>query len=213
MNTVMSLGHIPYQECWDLQLRLVEDRIADRIGDTVVVCSHPPVYTVGRRRDSRKNLLDTGDAPIYEIERGGDVTWHGPGQIVAYPILKLPDSDVLKHLRRLEQAMIDACAPLGLAATRDPRNAGVWHQGRKIGSVGVAMRQSVTWHGLALNVNPDLSWFRRINPCGMEPTLLSSLSAELGRPLTPEDVQPAIIQAMLRLGTPLTEENQDSTKT
>lgn len=200
MNTVMSLGHIPYKDCWDLQLRLVEDRVFDRIGDTVIVCSHEPVYTVGRRRDSRKNLLDIGDAPVFEIERGGDVTWHGPGQIVAYPIVKLPDSDVLKHLRRLEQAMIDACAALGLPAERDPRNAGIWHAGHKIGSVGVAMRQAVTWHGLALNVSPDLSWFRRINPCGMESTLLSSLEVELGRPVSLDEARAQIIDRMIHLG-------------
>ncbi len=197
MATVMSLGHIPYAQCWDLQKRMVEDRIADRIGDTVLVCTHEPVYTVGRRREALKNLVDIGDTPVYEIERGGDVTWHGPGQVVAYPILKLPDNDILKHLRRLEEAMIAVAATYGLALGRDPRNAGVWHEGRKVGSVGVAMRSGVCWHGLALNVCPDLSWFRRINPCGMQAELLSSMSVELGREIAEEEVRVRLIDLLI----------------
>lgn len=185
----MSVGEIPYDHAWDLQKRLVDDRIADRIGDTVVVCSHPSVYTLGRRRDASQNLLDIGDTPVFEIERGGDVTWHGPGQVVAYPILKLPDQDILRHLRRLEQLMIDVAADFGLALARDARNAGVWHEGRKIGSVGVASRRGVTWHGLALNVCPDLSWFRKINPCGMSSELLSSMEVELNQPVSVDAVR------------------------
>ena len=119
----MSVGEIPYDQAWDLQKRLVEDRIEDRIGDTVVVCSHPSVYTLGRRRDASQNLLDIGDTPVFEIERGGDVTWHGPGQVVAYPVLKLQDQDILRHLRRLEQLMIDVAADFGLPLARDARNA------------------------------------------------------------------------------------------
>lgn len=185
----MSVGEIPYDQAWDLQKRLVEDRIEDRIGDTVVVCSHPSVYTLGRRRDASQNLLDIGDTPVFEIERGGDVTWHGPGQVVAYPVLKLQDQDILRHLRRLEQLMIDVAADFGLPLARDARNAGVWHDGRKIGSVGVASRRNVTWHGLALNVCPDLSWFRKINPCGMSSELLSSMEAELNHPVSVEAVR------------------------
>ena len=189
MAELIDLGMRPFLEVWKLQKELVQQRIDDQIGDVFVLCAHPPVYTVGRRREALKNLLDVGDTPIYEIERGGAVTWHGPGQVVLYPILRMPEGDVLKHLRWLEQWMIEVAAHFGLSLERDARNAGVWHQGRKVGSVGVASRRGVSWHGLALNVNPDLSWFRRINPCGMNSELLSSMEVELGGPVEEEAVR------------------------
>lgn len=193
MASLLEIGTRPYPEVWELQKELVAKRIANEIGDTVIVCAHPSVYTVGRRKDALKNLLNIENTPVYEVERGGDVTWHGPGQWVAYPIVRLPDNDVLKHLRRLEETMIVAARQsCGLELERDPRNAGVWVQGRKVGSVGVASRQGVTWHGLALNVNPDLSWFRRINPCGMDAMLLSSLQAESEAPVDPDQVYQAL---------------------
>ena len=132
------------------------------------------------------------------MERGGDVTWHGPGQLVAYPICKLEgeDRDLHRWLRTLEDVMIDTVSAVGLRGERDPRNTGVWVGGKKVGSLGIACRRWVTWHGLALNVNPELAWFRRINPCGLESALLSSLAVESGRPLTVEDVRPALIRRL-----------------
>jgi lipoate-protein ligase B len=127
-------------------------------------------------------VLAPGDVPVVEVERGGDVTFHGPGQLVCYPILLLEGAarDLHAHLHRLEQLMIDVCADLGVTAGRDPRNTGAWAGGRKIGSVGVACRRWVTWHGLALNVDTDLSYFARINPCGLEASLITSVSRERG---------------------------------
>lgn len=178
----MRLGRVPYAVAWDLQRDLVSERADGRIPNTVIVCEHDPVFTVGRRRGAAANLLSTGEVPVFEVERGGDVTFHGPGQVVAYPILLLdgPHRDLHAHLRRLEDLMIEVCARFGLRTGRDPRNSGVWHQGRKLGSIGIACRRWVTWHGLALNVNPDLGYFARINPCGMDAHTLTSMAVELG---------------------------------
>ncbi len=192
---VIRAGRLAYAAAWDRQRELVEARIAGLIPDTALVCEHDPVYTLGRRRDARRNLLDPGDTPVFEVERGGDVTWHGPGQVVAYPIRLLEPLDLNAHLRQLEALMIGVCASLGVVAVRDERNAGVWLNGRKIGSVGVACRRQVTWHGLALNVEPDLSGFRRIAPCGLDAVLLSSLAAE-GVACERDGVELRVIEAL-----------------
>jgi lipoate-protein ligase B len=175
---VISPGRLPYAEAHALQVDLVRRRADGEIGDAVIVCEHDPVYTVGRRRGATDNVLAPGDVPVVEVERGGDVTWHGPGQVVVYPILKLAEPDLHAHMHRLEQLMIDVCADYGLAAGRDARNTGAWVGGRKIGSVGIACRRWVTWHGLALNVSPDLGYFGRINPCGFDATIMTSMAAE-----------------------------------
>lgn len=156
---------------------------------------HDPVYTVGRKRDATANLLAVGDVPVFEIERGGDVTWHGPGQVVVYPIVALDGErrDLHAHLRRLEDLMIDVCADFDLPVGRDPRNTGVWHDGRKLGSIGVACRRWVAWHGLALNVDPDLSYFARINPCGFPSEIMTSMARELGRPVDVGAVREAFV--------------------
>ena len=147
------------------------------------LCEHEPVYTLGRKRGASANVLDAGDTPVIEVERGGDVTWHGPGQLVVYPVLRLEGAarDLHAHLQRLEDLAIEVCGALGLPAGRDERNTGAWIRGRKVCSIGVACRRWVTWHGLALNVNPDLSAFRRINPCGFDSAVMTSVSEELGR--------------------------------
>lgn len=187
---MIAAGRIAYVEAHRLQQELVEARARDEVEDTVIVCEHDPVYTVGRRRDAMANVLAPGDTPVVEVERGGDVTWHGPGQLVIYPILRLegPARDLHAHMHRLEDLMITLCAEQGLAAGRDPRNTGTWANGRKVGSVGIACRRWVTWHGLALNVDPDLSWFHRINPCGFEATIMTTMTVELGRPVSLEAV-------------------------
>lgn len=189
MAWVLSPGRISYEEAHALQKDLVERRAKGEIGDAVIVCEHDPVYTVGRRRDAMANVLVPGDVPVVEVERGGDVTWHGPGQVVVYPILLLEGAkrDLHAHMHRLEDLMIEVCADFGLAVGRDERNTGVWHAGRKLGSVGIACRRWVTWHGLALNVNPDLAYFQRINPCGFDATIMTSLSRELGREVGVEE--------------------------
>lgn len=195
MARVMRLGRVPYGDAWALQTRLVAERAAGLVEDVVLVCEHDPVYTVGRSRGAGANVLDPGDVPVVEVERGGDVTFHGPGQVVAYPILALegPARDLHAHLRRLEQLMIDVCARFGLDAGRDPRNTGVWHGGRKLGSIGIACRRWVTFHGLALNVDVDLGWFARINPCGFDASIMTSMAHELGRPVDPSAVEAALV--------------------
>jgi lipoyl(octanoyl) transferase len=184
---VLDLGTQPYREVWARQLALVEERKAGTVPDTLLVVEHPHVFTLGRRRESQQNVIAPGDVEVLEIERGGDVTYHGPGQLVAYPIVLLGDGerDLHRFLRNLEEAVIQTCARVGLAADREPGKTGVWTTNatgarKKLCSMGIACRKWVTFHGLALNVTTDLSYFARINPCGFEASVMSSLARELG---------------------------------
>ena len=173
-------GPCDYVAIHALQERLVALRAADEIGDVILMLEHAPVITIGRKRDSERHVLAAGDVPVVHIERGGDVTWHGPGQLVAYPILKLEGkrADLHLHMRSLEDAVIATLATLGLQAQRDERNTGVWLPDgsgppRKVCSIGIACRRWVSWHGLALNVSSDLAAFRRIQPCGMSAEVMT----------------------------------------
>jgi lipoyl(octanoyl) transferase len=183
--TVVDLGAAPYREVWARQLALVEARQQGRAPDTLLLVEHPHVFTLGRRRDAAANVLMPGDVEVIEIERGGDVTYHGPGQIVAYPIVLLGDGerDLHRYLRNLEDAVIATCGRFGLAADREPGKTGVWcgppEQRRKLCSMGIACRRWVTFHGLALNVTTDLSYFGRINPCGFESRVMTSMAEQL----------------------------------
>lgn len=163
-------------------------RLAGEDDDVVLLCEHDPVYTVGRKRGASANVLAAGDVPVVEVTRGGDVTFHGPGQVVAYPIIALAEGERDLHvfMRRLEQVMIEVCASFGLTAGRDDRNTGAWIGGRKVGSVGIACRRWVTWHGMALNVTTDLAWFERINPCGFAPSIMTTMARERDGVLLPE---------------------------
>ena len=185
---VLDLGVASYRDVWAKQIGLVEQRQTDQVPDTLIIVEHPHVFTLGRRREAAQNVLMPGDVEVIEIERGGDVTYHGPGQIVAYPILLLREGerDLHKFLRNLEDAVIATCAQLGIAsASREPGKTGVWCDDaagarRKLCSMGIACRKWVTFHGLALNVTTDLSYFGRINPCGFESQVMTSVHAELG---------------------------------
>jgi lipoate-protein ligase B len=195
---VLDLGaQVDYREVWQRQLALVEGRQTGANGDTLIVVEHPHVFTLGRRRESQQNVLAPGDVPVIEIERGGDVTYHGPGQLVAYPIVLLEEGerDLHKFLRNLEEAVIQTCARAGVVADRESGKTGVWtttELGRKkLCSMGIACRKWVTFHGLALNVTTDLSYFGRINPCGFEASVMSSLAT-----LVPE-VDSAAVKAAL----------------
>jgi lipoyl(octanoyl) transferase len=186
---VHDLGTAPYRDVWARQLALVEARQRGEAPDTLIVVEHPHVFTLGRRRDSRQNVLAPGDVEIVEIERGGDVTYHGPGQLVAYPIVLLEGDarDLHKFLRDLEDAVIRTCARAGVTADREPGKTGVWCTDeagarRKLCSMGIACRKWVTFHGLALNVTTELSYFARINPCGFEATVMTSLAAQRSDP-------------------------------
>lgn len=195
MARVIDLGRAPYSEAWTLQKALVDARARGEAEDTVIVVEHDPVYTVGRRRGAMANVLDPGDVPVFEVERGGDVTWHGPGQLVAYPILLLPEGgrDLHAHLHRLEELGIAVCAAFGLPAGRDPRNTGVWTGGKKLASIGIACRRWVTWHGIAINVDPDLRAFHRIHPCGFDAGIMTSMAEALGRPVALDDVRRELV--------------------
>ncbi|MGM0574404.1 MAG: lipoyl(octanoyl) transferase LipB [Myxococcota bacterium] len=180
---VRDLGVLDYEAALALQRELAEARAEDRIDDTLLLVEHPPVFTLGRRRGAQANVLATGDTPVVEVERGGDVTWHGPGQLVGYPILKLGEDERDLHLvlRRLEEALIAVLAACGLSGERKEGHTGVWCRGVKVASLGVAVRRWVTFHGFALNVDPDLGWFRRINPCGLSAGVMGSIASLGGR--------------------------------
>jgi lipoyl(octanoyl) transferase len=203
---VLDLGTADYREVWARQLALVEGRQTGANGDTLILVEHPHVFTLGRRRESQQNVIAPGDVPVIEIERGGDVTYHGPGQLVAYPIVLLEEAggerDLHKFLRNLEEAVIQTCLRAGLAtADREPGKTGVWTSDaatgarKKLCSMGIACRKWVTFHGLALNVTSDLSYFRRINPCGFESNIMSSLEAQLAH--RERTVDPAAVKATL----------------
>jgi lipoyl(octanoyl) transferase len=194
-------GRAAYGPIHDLQEALVEARGSGRMErDVVLFLEHDPVFTLGKRGLTDGILVTSGflgraGIPVVHAERGGDVTYHGPGQLVAYFIVDLAGArlTVAGFVERLEEVMIRTAADLGVGAVRDPRNRGVWVGGRKLGSVGIAVRRGVSFHGLALNVNPDLTPFDWINPCGLQGVRMTSLAAE-GRP----DASPEKVLAFLR---------------
>jgi lipoyl(octanoyl) transferase len=203
---VLDLGTAPFREVWARQLALVEARQRDDAPDTLIIVELPHVFTLGRRRGADANVLGPGDVEVVEIERGGDVTYHGPGQIVAYPIVALDEADgerdLHAYLRRLEAAMIGACASAGVVAEREPGKTGVWtgasDRRRKLGSIGIACRRWVTFHGLALNVTTDLAYFQRINPCGFDPDVMTSLAREAGGDVGTATVRDALVAELER---------------
>ena len=177
---VRDLGRLPYEEALAIQHQTVDEVRAGSTPDTLLMVEHPAVFTLGRKRTALANVLNPGDTPVVQVERGGDVTWHGPGQVVIYPIVQLVDGerDILGVLRVLERAVVATLARYGLASRPDEVNTGVWTGQQKIASVGIAVRDWVTFHGLALNVDPDLSWFARINPCGLNSNVMTSMSQQ-----------------------------------
>lgn len=187
----VDLGRMPYPDAWDLQLRLVEARSQGRVNhDVILFVEHPPVFTLGRR-GGRENflvseeLLRQSGIPIVQVERGGNITYHGPGQLVVYPIVHLPNMGlgVVDLVDRLEEVMIRTCAAWGIAAGRNALNRGAWVGMKKIGSIGIAVRRGVSFHGLALNVNLDLAPFGWIQPCGLEGVGVTSIAREADRPV------------------------------
>jgi lipoyl(octanoyl) transferase len=187
-----------YDEAWDLQRRLHEQRVADEIDDVVLLLEHPAVYTAGKRTEPQDRPID--GTPVVEVDRGGKITWHGPGQLVGYPITKLPSHVyVVDYVRRLEEALIRVCADLGLPTGRVKGRSGVWvaasedgRPERKIAALGVRVSRGVTMHGLALNCDNALDAFDTIVPCGIADAGVTTLSAELGRDVTVEEVLPFV---------------------
>ena len=181
---VIEAGLVPYAEALDWQRNLAQARIEGRLpNDLLLLLEHPPVVTLGRNSQD-SHVLQPAGVEVFEVERGGDVTFHGPGQLVGYPIIDLSGykQDLHWYLRTLEQALIDALATLGIPAERNPGYTGVWTRGggRKIASIGVHVKKWVTWHGFALNVATDLAHFDRIVPCGIPGVVMTSVEKELG---------------------------------
>jgi lipoyl(octanoyl) transferase len=177
---VIRAGRVPYEEALAWQRRLARERIAGTLPhDVLLLLEHPPVITLGRGSHP-EHLLHAEELDVVEVERGGDVTYHGPGQLVGYPILDLAGhrQDLHWYLRTLEQALINALGALGIPAERHPGYTGVWTRGRKIASIGVHVKQWVTWHGFALNVTTDLGAFERIVPCGIPGVEMTSVERE-----------------------------------
>jgi lipoyl(octanoyl) transferase len=177
---VAWLGRVDYAAALELQDAMVAARLSGLIGDTILLLEHLPVFTMGRGADVRYLLREIPGVPVYRVSRGGQVTYHGPGQLVAYPILKLEgsDRDVHVYLRALEQAMMDSLAKFAIRAVRRPGQTGVWVDDRKIGSIGVGIRRWVTLHGLALNVCPELKYFDAMVPCGIAGCRMTSMERE-----------------------------------
>jgi lipoyl(octanoyl) transferase len=197
---VRPLGIVDYRVAWQRQRELADARVAGG-SDTLLLLEHPAVYTAGRRTEPHERPVD--GTPVIDTDRGGKITWHGPGQLVGYPIIGLAEPlDVVNYVRRLEEALIKVCADLGLDAGRVPGRSGVWVPGtdgrpdRKVAAIGVRVSRATTLHGFALNCDCDLNAFSAIVPCGISDAGVTSLSAELRRPVTVEDVQTAVADAV-----------------
>jgi lipoyl(octanoyl) transferase len=192
---------VPYDVAWDEQRRVHAGVVDGTLSDTVLLLEHPPTYTAGKR--TRESDRPSDGTPVVDVDRGGRITWHGPGQLVGYPIVRLAEPiDVVEHVRRLEALLMDACAELGLETFRVEDRTGVWVRAdrplegtrpeRKVAAIGVRVSRGVTMHGFALNADCNLGWFDRIVPCGIEDAGVTSLTAELGRTIGVLDVLPLV---------------------
>jgi lipoyl(octanoyl) transferase len=204
---VIRAGTVPYEEAWERQRELHAARVAGEGPDTLLLLEHPSVYTAGKRTEPHERPQD--GTPVVDVDRGGKITWHGPGQLVGYPIVALPDPvDVVAYVRRLESALIEVCAGFGVDAGRGEGRSGVWlpadepgpdsrwRPERKIAAIGIRVARGVTMHGFALNCDPDLGAFGAIVPCGIADAGVTSLSAELGRDVTVEEAVEPVEKAM-----------------
>nr|WP_155373259.1 lipoyl(octanoyl) transferase LipB [Catellatospora vulcania] len=207
---VRRAGTVEYLTAWDEQRRLHAGVVAGTEPNTVLLLQHPSVYTAGKLTEAWERPFD--GTPVVDVDRGGKITWHGPGQLVGYPIIELPVqrgglADVVAHVRRTEQLLIDVCAELGVATTRIKGNnrSGVWVRedergpDRKVAAIGIRVARNVSLHGFALNCNPDMTWFDRIVPCGITDASVTSLSAELGREVTVDEVLPIVERHLPKL--------------
>jgi len=185
--TYCDLGFIDYKEAWDLQKEVLNLRYNKKIHDILFLLEHPHTYTLGKTADKKnligsQNFLSSNNISVYDIDRGGDITYHGPGQIVGYPIIDLNEweKDTHKFLRALEEVLIKTCADYGIKAERNSKYTGVWINNRKIAAIGIKISRWITMHGFAFNVNTDLELFKGIIPCGISDKDVTSLQKELG---------------------------------
>ena len=192
---VQELGVVDYLSAWEMQKQIAEEVLTGKIENTLLLLQHPSVYTAGRRTLLSDRPLD--NTPVIDVDRGGKITWHGVGQLVGYPIIKLKNSaDVVGFVRELENVLIQVCGEFGITAQRYCERSGVWVRDemgdRKIAAIGLRVAKGVSTHGFALNVNPDLSAYSKIIPCGIPDAKVTSLSAELGEQITIEQVMPVL---------------------
>jgi lipoyl(octanoyl) transferase len=206
---VVRAGTVPYEDAWAMQRELHEARVAGTGPDTLLLLEHPPVYTAGKRTEAHERPFD--GTPVIDVDRGGKITWHGPGQLVGYPIVKLSDPvDVVAHVRRMERALIEVCAGVGVAAEQVEGRSGAWVRAddrgpdRKVAAIGVRVARGVTMHGFALNCDPDMTAFGNMIPCGIVDAGVTSLSTELGRDVPITEVIDAVEQAMREVLAPVT---------
>lgn len=194
---IEHLGLMEYHRAWDVQ-REHADQVAAGAAGRVLLLEHPPVFTAGRRTEPHERPVD--GTPVVEVDRGGKITWHGPGQIVGYPIIALAEHvGVVDYVRQLESLIIATCAEFGLVGERVAGRSGVWIAGqRKIAAIGVRVARGVTTHGFALNINPDMSWYERIVPCGISDAGVTSMAIELQRDITTDEVLPVLEKQIMK---------------
>lgn len=191
------LGHVEYRRALELQMDCIERRASGEITDTLLLLTHPHVYTIGRVGDEANllvppELLAREGIRVERVSRGGDITYHGPGQLVGYPIVLLTRPDVHRFVRCIEAALIDALSDFGVSGSRVDGLTGVWTKGKKIASIGIGVRRWVTYHGFALNVDTDLSYFRRIHLCGLKGRKATSIAETTGREIPMDAVRNAV---------------------
>lgn len=193
-------GLVDYDEGLALQRELHARRVADEVEDTVLLLEHAPVYTAGKRTEVWERPVGDPGAPVIDVDRGGKITWHGPGQLTGYPIVRLPGEsvDVVAYVRSVEAALIGVCSSLGISAGRVEGRSGVWlpasggRPERKVGAIGIRVARGVAMHGFALNCDCDLGWFDKIVPCGIADAGVTSLSRQLARDVTVDEVVPLV---------------------
>jgi lipoyl(octanoyl) transferase len=202
---VIRAGFLPYEQALDEQRRLHAERVADEIPDTVLLLEHPSVYTAGKRTEAWERPAD--GTPVIDVDRGGRITWHGPGQLVGYPIVKLADPvDVVAYVRRLEQVLIGVCAGFGVPAVQVEGRSGAWlpadrqRPERKIAAIGIRVSRGVTMHGFALNCDPSMTAYQQITACGIQGVGATSLALELGRPVPVDEVLDPVEAALRKDG-------------
>lgn len=200
---VEDLGLIDYHRAWDRQREIAAERAEGRGADRLLLLEHPSVYTAGRRTEAEDMPID--GSPVIEVDRGGKITWHGPGQLVGYPIVRLAEPvDVVRYVRRIEEALIEVCTGLGVECGRVEGRSGVWLPAtdllaeRKIAAIGVRVQRGVALHGLSLNCNSAMDGFQAIVPCGIRDAGVTTLTRELGREVTVAEVKPLVADAVVR---------------
>jgi lipoate-protein ligase B len=203
---IIDLGLVDYQKSWDLQHQLWSRRVEEELPDLLLIVEHPHVITLGRRGNrshliASSEVLDAMKVPIFHVERGGDVTYHGPGQMVVYPILNLKEYGyrVVRYVGQLEEVVLRVLGDFGIEGRRDPLNRGVWVDEEKIASVGVAIRRWVSLHGFALNYETDLKYFALINPCGLEGEKMTTMAKILGKEISREQLLEVVRSHFMRI--------------